>query len=360
MNKDNLHNEIEDLKDFRVFNVDDEWEQFRKKVDASDDQATIKDSSNSSPSKVVSLPRYFSAIAAGLLVLIVSTIAFLNLQKEESTIVHEPTPNLIKQVETPIEVETPVEQTIHPSVSEEQNTVVVTESKEPIEENEYRSVEANEVISLEDGSTVEILTASLIKVPKTFEGSTERLINLKSGSAIFDVVESPDKPFKVLTDNAGVSVLGTSFRLIKDGLSNTLKTITGEVNFYSLSDESINATVAEGQEFVFDGNEMLDVTEEEEEVIEEQPALEMGKYNLKAIQNSWSQYYSDNVKLKLKSIDKDIQSLPFEFPKLYISSGDPERITKGIELLKNEFDVDVEKLDDCQHCYKINSIKAKK
>lgn len=382
--------EFDHIKDFRVYNVDQEWEHFLEKVDASAGGVSksdihSQDSLNANPSKVFRLPRYFAVIAAGLLVLIISTIAFLNVQKEAPTIVQEPSPNLIKQVEkkeTPKEIATPLQEE---SVAIEMAPPVVIEQEVIFEnelEDEYKTVAANEVITLADGSTLKILTSTVIKYPDSFEGASERFIDMKSGSVLFDVVENSKMPFKVMTENAGVSVLGTTFTLIAEGVINTLNIISGTVKFYSLADESISLLVNKGEGAIFDGNEMTSIedkveialdevipeeeefvevveSEEELEKVPEKPALPTSKYDLKGLQGSWASFYGENIDLKLKNIDKSIRNKTFEFPNKYVSSGPAENLGKAIELLQNHFEVDYEKLDDCEHCYKINSIKAK-
>ncbi len=389
MNEHKLNNELNNLKQFKEFDVENEWAHFLDRVDVTkqiESNTQTQDSSKSFPAKLVRLPRYFAALAAGLLILIISTIAFLNVQKEEPTIVQE-TPNLIKQLETPKELTPPP--VVEEQEQEHDEVQEQTQAKEEIAaispvKADYKRMRADEMFTFEDGSTITAIAETIIKLPDSFEEASDRLINFSSGSAVFDVAENPEKPFKVLTNNAGISVLGTSFRLIKDGFNNTLKTLTGEVKFYSIADESISTIVSQGQEFTFDGKEMVNTKKDIEVKIPEEPAPviekpeepapvvekpeepahvvekpDMSKYDLKSLHNSWSTFYGDFVKFKLKDIEKDVLNASFEIPAAYVTTGPGENVTKALEILKQEFEVDVEKLDDCDHCYKINSIKAK-
>lgn len=63
-------------------------------------------------------------------------------------------------------------------------------------------------VALEDGSSVQLAPRSAISVSFT---SGERQVRLLRGEAYFEVTRNEHKPFKVLTDDAVTTVLGTGF-----------------------------------------------------------------------------------------------------------------------------------------------------
>lgn len=65
------------------------------------------------------------------------------------------------------------------------------------------------IFQLPDGSKVKLNAEGKLRFPQMFS-SNERVVYL-TGEAYFDVVRNEDKPFKVVTENIEVKVLGTSF-----------------------------------------------------------------------------------------------------------------------------------------------------
>ena len=66
-------------------------------------------------------------------------------------------------------------------------------------------------LSLADGSKVWLNAASSIRYPVTFTGK-ERKVEI-TGEAYFEIAHDVEKPFRVLTNNAEVQVLGTHFNV---------------------------------------------------------------------------------------------------------------------------------------------------
>lgn len=79
-------------------------------------------------------------------------------------------------------------------------------------------------VSLPDGSTVDLNTASAIAVDFGPGGTGPRRVRLLRGEAAFDVVKNPDRPFTVAAGGGTSRVLGTVFtvRTMGDGASVTL------------------------------------------------------------------------------------------------------------------------------------------
>jgi transmembrane sensor len=66
-------------------------------------------------------------------------------------------------------------------------------------------------ISLSDGSVVRLNENSRLEFPEVFSAK-ERVVRLY-GEAYFEVVSNKEKPFKVISDNTEVTVLGTTFNI---------------------------------------------------------------------------------------------------------------------------------------------------
>lgn len=77
-------------------------------------------------------------------------------------------------------------------------------------------------VNLPDGSKVWLNSASSLRFPALFSGNT-REVEL-SGEAFFDVASNKNKPFKVITKDQIVEVLGTQFNINSYGDEETIKT----------------------------------------------------------------------------------------------------------------------------------------
>ncbi|UTW51096.1 FecR family protein [bacterium SCSIO 12827] len=79
-------------------------------------------------------------------------------------------------------------------------------------------------VSLPDGSTAQLNTASAIAVDFGPDDTGPRRVRLLRGEAAFDVVKNPDRPFTVAAGGGISRVLGTVFsvRVLGDGASVTL------------------------------------------------------------------------------------------------------------------------------------------
>ncbi|MEQ9289351.1 MAG: DUF4974 domain-containing protein [Cyclobacteriaceae bacterium] len=65
------------------------------------------------------------------------------------------------------------------------------------------------IFQLPDGSKVKLNAEGQLRFPQTFD-ENERTVHLR-GEAYFDVVRDEERPFRVITENLEVRVLGTSF-----------------------------------------------------------------------------------------------------------------------------------------------------
>lgn len=112
----------------------------------------------------------------------------------------------------------------------------------------FAATNANETIMLPDRSVVLVRRGSSIKYLKSFD-SKERRVQLK-GEAFFTVQHNEALPFLVITDNAEVKVLGTTFLVNSYEVFVNVAVVTGKVNVtYKYTVESNNQiTLNKGQQ----------------------------------------------------------------------------------------------------------------
>lgn len=98
--------------------------------------------------------------------------------------------------------------------------------KQPAEDVIYNKIETPKggkyQVNLPDGSIVWLNSASSLRFPALFSGNT-REVEL-TGEAFFDVAKNKNKPFKVMTKDQIVEVLGTRFNINSYGDEETIKT----------------------------------------------------------------------------------------------------------------------------------------
>lgn len=106
---------------------------------------------------------------------------------------------------------------------------------------DYRSgVGENQTVRLDDGSVIELATASAIDVKLN---NDQRTVKLLTGEAFFTVARDPQRPFIVLAGDGQVKVLGTAFNVrIEDGV-----TVAVTHNTVEVSAAGHSADVTEGQ-----------------------------------------------------------------------------------------------------------------
>jgi transmembrane sensor len=91
----------------------------------------------------------------------------------------------------------------------------------------FAATNTNETIILPDRSVVLVRKGSSIQYPRTFD-ARERQVKLK-GEAFFTVQHNEAQPFLVITDNAEVKVLGTTFVVNEKGTTDEIVVLTGKV-----------------------------------------------------------------------------------------------------------------------------------
>lgn len=111
--------------------------------------------------------------------------------------------------------------------------------------SDYRTGTAEQqTIALEDGSTVRLAPRSAITV-SFVDG--ERRVHLLSGEAYFEVARNEHKPFKVWTDRAVTTVLGTGFDVRQGEDATDVSVRHGWVQVERLGDQSDRRILTVGQ-----------------------------------------------------------------------------------------------------------------
>jgi transmembrane sensor len=112
----------------------------------------------------------------------------------------------------------------------------------------FTAANKNETLTLPDQSVVLVRKGSSVKYLRSFEGK-ERRVQL-TGEAFFKVQPNKAKPFIVITDNADVKVLGTSFLVNSDAVAVQVVVVTGKVNvtYKYTVEENNQITLNKGQQ----------------------------------------------------------------------------------------------------------------
>lgn len=104
----------------------------------------------------------------------------------------------------------------------------------PVEELIIASTKMDkEKIFLSDQSKITLYDQAEIKYPKFFS-SKERTIELLNGKAFFEIAKDDRKPFRILSRDVLVTVLGTSFEIDYKNSSTSIRVETGSVEVKNL------------------------------------------------------------------------------------------------------------------------------
>lgn len=114
-------------------------------------------------------------------------------------------------------------------------------------------------ITLRDGSSIAMNGGSELSVRLS---GKERLIEMKSAEAAFDVAHDAQRPFRVTVGESRIEVLGTAFDVRSDGRSTTVNVSRGVVRVSELADPAHNVRLTMGQAITLvDGSHALEVTQ---------------------------------------------------------------------------------------------------
>jgi transmembrane sensor len=124
-------------------------------------------------------------------------------------------------------------------------------------------VGGHRVIPLDDGSKVELNTASVVRASITDES---RQVWLDQGEAYFEVAHLSGRPFVVHAGSRTVTVLGTKFSIRRDGDKVTVSVVEGSVRVADSTDASAATVITGGDVAIARGAATLLTTNSEERV----------------------------------------------------------------------------------------------
>lgn len=281
----NILKEIDKLKGYKNFDVNAEWDQFLSIAEGDSKTEAI----TTKPSRVFRLWPAI-AVAASLLLLFGAYNSFWNQNSPEIDIVEE-----VK----------PVEEEIKPVQEEPKVEEVIAEA--PIKEEISYPIFDGNTVTLEDLTKITLVGNPKIVYPVTFKGKDVRIVELIEGEATFDVAES-NTPFKVITADVGISVLGTIFKIITSPEKSVVENIEGSVKFYDIKDETNSVILEAGDIIEFDGNDFVDL-KSQKETPKEEPTVDLNKGQftvgsvLPLIKNRFSDLFETAKKLEIKDSD---------------------------------------------------------
>lgn len=181
---------------------------------------------------------------------------------------------------------------------------------EPVNPEAYNSIVTPRggqyQISLPDGTRVWLNASSALKFPSAFS-STERRVEL-SGEAYFEVAKNPHQPFKVITSQQLVEVLGTHFNINSYRNEAATKTVLleGAVKVSSISSGASKVLKPGQQSIVHD--DVLDVflADTEEALAWKNGLFIFNNEELESIMRKVSRWYDVDVVYKNDEVRKDV------------------------------------------------------
>lgn len=156
-------------------------------------------------------------------------------------------------------------------------------------------------VTLSDGSKVWLNAASSIRFPVMFTGN-ERKVQV-TGEVYMEIAKNAAKPFKVITNNCTVEVLGTHFNINAYDDEAAVKTtlLEGRVKVYSKQDKAEARTISPGQQVTINSAGRLAVKNNAD--IEEAVAWKNGLFyfsgaDIKTILRQISRWYDADVEFR--------------------------------------------------------------
>lgn len=391
--EERLLRELENMKEYKSFDVDQEWEQF----------LTIAGSSESSKNEtdnVRRLPlRAIMAAAASVIILIGLFSLFKDKEdvSQPKVLVEEKItiPETEVQSSQPVVPKEVVKEPTYPVTSAsvaDQNAIVSTTIPTGLiveDHEQYLSTVTKYELEMDDGTVIAFEPGSQAIVQKEFIGVSERSVRVLTGSAIFDVESNDRAPFKIYTENAGVTVLGTIFKVDSEANLTRVENIEGQVSFYALEELDIFKILNPGDIIEFDGKQFAQIQEGSPELIAEavsslevkympaqtlhvpsNPSLvEMPElfernlkhnYTMKGLLNLFNQLEKNKSIVDSKSVlkQKFTHEQTLFIPVDYLRTN-RENVLPLLKYLENVIDIIYEEGDKCEDCYKIKTINYK-
>lgn len=310
---DSILKKNQEIKDFKVFDADTEWNLFLEKIENQDSESIHPHTKkNKTRFPILYIVRAVAAI-------VVLVLVFLVVLRE-------------------------------PKNTRASFTAVLNQS----------------IVTLSDGSTITMSKGTTIDYPLTLSGQNERMI-LLNGTATFDVRKNI-LPFNVYSRDLKVEVIGTKFIVSSISDTSFIENLEGEVKVSEVKNPENNVTLTKGDKFLFVSGTFKDLNYEEppQNNTDNQNALKV-KQNQEKTQEpkkvigsvyklgSVLKDYLVKRNKKLVKIDKKFKYDPEQRVRLNLTGN----YTEVINSLKTQGIIDT-KPGDCQNCIIIIAPGAKK
>jgi len=109
------------------------------------------------------------------------------------------------------------------------------------------------LVTLEDGTKVNLEPNSHLKYPVKFPEKGERIVSF-DGKANFDVKSDSDRPFNIQSDMTGTQVLGTVLSLVADATSSIMEVEEGKVKLFDKLKPEVESILNTGDMIKYDEN----------------------------------------------------------------------------------------------------------
>lgn len=188
-------------------------------------------------------------------------------------------------------------------------------------------------ISMPDNSQVTLNKYSHLEYPLRFDAKS-RTVYLK-GTAFFSVTRDPKRPFIVIMPGCAVKVVGTSFYLNSDSVSNkvTLIVVSGKVQFYTASKKDSFVVLEKDEKAVFEsgiGTIVKETRYEKNDIAWKTGNFIFEEEKLQHVCRILSSYYSEKIVIADSSLGEYRLSASFQ----------DQGLTKIIEAIEATLDID--------------------
>lgn len=154
----------------------------------------------------------------------------------------------------------------------------------------FTATNANQLITLPDNTTVLLRKGSTLFYPTAF-AAKERRVELE-GEGFFNVYHNEQQPFLIVTANAKVRVLGTSFLVRSKNLQDEVIVVTGKVSVTDKAKTSNQLLLVAGQMAILQNDQFKQTAIKDSNYLAwKNGLLEFKDANLSKVLADVSQYY---------------------------------------------------------------------
>lgn len=150
-------------------------------------------------------------------------------------------------------------------------------------------------VTLPDGSTVRLNSASSFSYPTSFKNQKERIVQLK-GEGYFEVAKDKAHPFIVRTDQQSVEVLGTHFNINAYGDEPAVKTTLAEGSIKVSASNGKSQLLSPGQQSILKQGELTRITANvDDELAWTKGSFHFSDQNIQSIMRQLARWYDIEV-----------------------------------------------------------------